>query len=183
MSARRNLAQRTAPPANQGRPQMNGRQQQPPAQSFVSEDGPIDIKKMHPMAVLALHEDRLNEMDAKISQLQSQPQTKQQRSTSGDESAMIAECIKQIKYLTQENQTNRNLARELTLELLRLKTSLQEDGQIDMHVSEESQEKYEAFKEKANASQSASQNVRDELMHSSDTISFNGNGGYDPNAL
>jgi hypothetical protein len=140
---------------------------------------------MHPMAVLTLHEDRLNEIDGKISQLQtqssSQPQTKR---ATGDESAMIAECIKQIKFLTQENQTNRNLARELTLELLRLKTSLQEDGKIEMHVSEESQEKFDAFKEKANTNNTQSQSVREELMSGSgDTVSFSGNGGYDPNAL
>lgn len=193
MSARKNIAQRTAPPnqqQNNVRSAMSGPrftadgQQQPQQQ-----DGPIDIKKMHPMAVLTLHEDRLNDIDSKMSQFQTQLSQNQTKRATGDESAMIAECIKQIKFLTQENQTNRNLARELTLELLRLKTSLQEDGKIEMHVSEESQEKYDAFKEKANANSSnktQSQSVREELMSGdtgSSTVSFSGNGGYDPNAL
>jgi len=180
MSARRNIAQRTAPPNQQQNNARNG------GARFVPDgDGPADIKKMHPMAVLSLHEDRLNEIDAKISQVQSQLSSSNQTSkrSTGDESAMIAECIKQIKFLTQENQTNRNLARELTLELLRLKTSLQEDGQIEMRISEETQEKYDAFKEKANANNTQSQSVREELMSGADTVSFSGNGGYDPNAL
>lgn len=184
MSARKNIAQRTAPPNQQ---QNNARSaiSKPQFTADGQQEGPIDIKKMHPMAVLTLHEDRLNDIDGKISQIQSQassqPQTKR---ATGDESAMIAECIKQIKFLTQENQTNRNLTRELTLELLRLKTSLQEDGKIEMHVSEESQEKYDAFKEKANANSSTS--VREELMsgdNGASTVAFSGNGGYDPNAL
>ena len=184
MSARRNISQRTAPP-----PSVNARQQAPAGRS---DDGVVDIKKMHPMAVLSLHEDRLNEIDEQLSQIQSKTSQTQQpaKRSAGDESAMIAECIKQIKFLTQENQTNRNLARELTLELLRLKTSLQEDGRIEMHVSEESQDKYEAFKETANVNApsktnaSASVSVREELMSGSgDTVSFSGNGGYDPNSL
>ncbi len=181
MSARRNIAQRQMPPPQQSRP----------AQKFVADEqteGPLDIKKMHPMAVLSMHEDRLNDIDAKISSLQGQ--TSQSKKTSGgEESAMIAECIKQIKFLTQENQTNRNLSRELTLELLRLKTSLQEDGKIPAHISEQTQEKYEAFKETANKNQQqvsqqhVSQNVREELMGGEgDTVSFSGN-GYDPNSL
>jgi hypothetical protein len=186
MSARRNISQRTTPPNQQQNPvrsAMNGPRFVADGQQ-QQQEGPIDIKKMHPMAVLTLHEDRLNEIDGKISQLQSQAsfQTQAKRST-GDESAVIAECIKQIKFLTQENQTNRNLARELTLELLRLKTSLQEDGKIEMHISEESQDKFDAFKEKANTQ---SQSVREELLsgdNGSSTVSFSGNGGYDPNAL
>ena len=192
MSARRNISQRTAPPQS-----VNTRQQAPPpSPAGRSDDGVVDIKKMHPMAVLSLHEDRLNEIDEQLSQIQSKTSQTQQtakRSAAGDESAMIAECIKQIKFLTQENQTNRNLARELTLELLRLKTSLQEDGRIEMHISEEAQDKYEAFKETANANAvaaaapsktSASVSVREELMSGSgDTVSFSGNGGYDPNSL
>lgn len=186
MSARRNISQRTAPPNQQQNPvrsAMNGQRIVADGQQ-QQQEGPIDIKKMHPMAVLTLHEERLNEIDGKISQLQSQASSGQPQSkrSNGEESAMIAECIKQIKFLTQENQTNRNLARELTLELLRLKTSLQEDGKIEMHISEESQEKFDAFKEKANTQ---SQSVREELMSGSsgDTVSFSGNGGYDPNAL
>ena len=187
MSARRNISQRTAPP-----PSVNARQQAPAGRS---DDGVVDIKKMHPMAVLSLHEDRLNEIDEQLSQIQSKTSQTQQpaKRSTGDESAMIAECIKQIKFLTQENQTNRNLARELTLELLRLKTSLQEDGRIEMHVSEESQDKFDSFKETANANAvaaaapsktSASVSVREELMSGSgDTVSFSGNGGYDPNSL
>lgn len=192
MSARRNISQRTAPPnqqqQNNVRSAMNGARFMADGQQQQQQDAPIDIKKMHPMAVLSLHEDRLNEIDTKISQFQTQLTSNQssKRST-GDESAMIAECIKQIKFLTQENQTNRNLARELTLELLRLKTSLQEDGRIEMHISEETQDKYDAFKEKANANSSnnntQSQSVREELMPGADTMSFSGNGGYDPNAL
>lgn len=188
MSARRNIAQRTTPPnqqqqQNNVRSAMNGPrfvadgQQQP--------EGVVDIKKMHPMAVLSLHEERLNEIDGKMAQFQTQLSQNQTKRSTGDESTMIAECIKQIKFLTQENQTNRNLARELTLELLRLKTSLQEDGKIETHISEQSQEKYEIFKEKANNA-NASQNVRDELMSSDNgasTLSFSGNGAYDPNAL
>lgn len=192
MSARRNIAQRTAPPnqqQNNVRSAMNGPRFTADGQQ-QQQDGPVDIKKMHPMAVLSLHEDRLNEIDSKMSQFQSQLSSNQssKRST-GDESAMIAECIKQIKFLTQENQTNRNLARELTLELLRLKTSLQEDGRIEMHISEETQDKYDAFKEKANSnsgSSTQSQSVREELMsgdNGASTVSFSGNGGYDPNAL
>jgi len=187
MSARRNISQRTAPPnqqQNNVRTAMNGPRFTADGQQQQQQDGPVDIKKMHPMAVLSLHEDRLNDIDSKMSQLQSQLSSNQssKRST-GDEPAMIAECIKQIKFLTQENQTNRNLARELTLELLRLKTSLQEDGRIEMHVSEETQDKYDAFKEKANANSTQSQSVREELMPGSDTVSFSGKGGYDPNAL
>jgi hypothetical protein len=193
MSARRNIAQRTTPP-NQQQQQQNNVRSAMNGPRFVADgqqqqEGAVDIKKMHPMAVLSLHEERLNEIDGKMAQFQTQLSQNQTKRSTGDESTMIAECIKQIKFLTQENQTNRNLARELTLELLRLKTSLQEDGKIETHVSEESQNKYEAFKEKANninASQSASQNVRDELMSSDNgasTLSFSGNGAYDPNAL
>ena len=184
MSARRNISQRTAPP-----PSANARQQNAhPAAAGRLDDGQIDIKKMHPMAMLSIHEERLNEIEEKLSQIQSKTSQSQQqpskRSTSGDESAMIAECVKQIKFLTQENQTNRNLARELTLELLRLKTSLQEDGKIEMHITEEAQDKYDAFKEKANTNTpTVSQNVRDELDNGSSTVSFSGNGGYDPNSL
>ena len=184
MSARRNISQRTAPPQQQN----NVRAAAAPAgQRFVADDVPVDIKKMHPMAVLSMHEDRLNEMDEKIRQIQSSSASvsSQPRKSTGDESAMIAECIKQIKFLTQENQTNRNLARELTLELLRLKTSLQEEGAINMHISEETQDKYDAFKEKANNT-TQSQSVRDELLsedNGSSTVSFSGNGGYDPNTL
>jgi hypothetical protein len=174
MSARRNIAQRQMPPPQQARP----------VQKFVADeqtDGPLDIKKMHPMAVLSMHEERLNDIDAKISGLQGQSK----KTSGGEESAMIAECIKQIKFLTQENQTNRNLTRELTLELLRLKTSLQEDGKIPTHISEQTQEKYEAFKETANKNQSQQQqqNVREELIvGEGNTVSFTGN-GYDPNSL
>ena len=153
MSARRNIAQRQTPPQQQARP----------VQKFVADeqtDGPLDIKKMHPMAVLSMHEERLNDIDAKISGLQGQSK---KTGGGGEESAMIAECIKQIKFLTQENQTNRNLTRELTLELLRLKSSLQEDGKIPTHISEQTQEKYEAFKETANKNQQQ-QNVREELI-------------------
>ncbi len=186
MSARKNIAQRTAPPNQQ---QQNNVRSAISGPRFTADaqqqEGPIDIKKMHPIAVLTLHEDRLNDIDSKMSQVQAQLSQNQTKRATGDESAMIAECIKQIKFLTQENQTNRNLARELTLELLRLKTSLQEDGKIEMHVSEESQEKYDAFKEKANSNQqqTVSQNIRDELDDGSSTVSFSGNGGYDPNAL
>ena len=206
MSARKSIAQRQMPPQQQQqnvRSAMNGPRFTADGQQS-QQDGPIDIKKMHPMAVLSLHEDRLNDIESKMTQLQSQNSQPQTKRATGDESAMIAECIKQIKFLTQENQTNRNLARELTLELLRLKTSLQEDGKIEMHVSEESQEKYDAFKENANANTpTASQNVRDELDNGSSTVSFSGNGsstvsfsgngsstvsfsgngGYDPNSL
>ena len=185
MSARKSIAQRQMPPHNQQQNPVRSATNGPRIVADGQQEGPIDIKKMHPMAVLSLHEDRLNDIDDKMEQLQSQSQTQPtKRSAGGDESAMIAECIKQIKFLTQENQTNRNLARELTLELLRLKTSLQEDGKIEMHVSEESQEKYDAFKEKANANTpTASQNVRDELDNGSSTVSFSGNGAYDPNSL
>ncbi len=191
MSARRNIAQRTAPPQQQNnvRSAMNGpRFTSEGQQQYQSQDGPVDIKKMHPMAVLSLHEERLNELEERIDRVgSSASSTQNKKSTSGEESAMIAECVKQIKFLTQENQTNRNLARELTLELLRLKTSLQEDGRIQMHVSEESQDKFAAFKEKANANaNSVSQNVREELLtgnNGASTVSFSGNGGYDPNAL
>lgn len=185
MSARRSISQRQMPPQQQSR-------QQPQQQQFSNNqqnDGPMDIKKMHPMAVLSMHEDRLNEIDERISQLQSSASAKRSTS-SGDESSMVAECIKQIKFLTQENQTNRNLARELTLEILRLKTSLQEEGKIKMHVSEETQDKFEMFKETANVKQqqkqTQSQNVREELLDEDDngasTLSFSGN-GYDPNSL
>ena len=181
MSARRSIAQRQMPPQQQ-QPRQQAQQQQQ-----QQNDGPIDIKKMHPMAVLSIHEDRLNEIDERISQLHSaSAQQSTKRSTgNGDESSMIAECIKQIKFLTQENQTNRNLARELTLEILRLKTSLQEDGKIKTHVSEESQEKFEVFKETANKKQTQSQNVREELLAEDNgevTMSFSGS-GYDPNSL
>lgn len=175
MSARRNISQRTAPPNQQSNVSR------PASMNSHQIDVPDDIKKMHPMAVLSMHEERLNEIDNKLAQIQSSQGQQSSKRSTGDESSMIAECIKQIKFLTQENQTNRNLARELTLELLRLKTSLQEEGQIEMHVSEESQAKYEVFKEKANSTQS--QSVREELMTGSDTVSFTGNGGYDPNAL
>ena len=178
MSARRNIAQRTTPPnqqTNNVRSAMAGSRSTSDGQQ---QDGQIDIKKMHPMNVLSLHEDRLNEIETNMSQIQNQLTQNQTKRTGGDDSALIAECIKQIKFLTQENQTNRNLARELTLELLRLKTSLQEDGKIEMRISEESQEKYETFKEKA------SQNVRDELTAGGEnTVAFSGNGAYDPNAL
>lgn len=187
MSARKSIAQRQMPPPNQQqnpvRSAMNGPRFVADGQQSQQE-GPIDIKKMHPMAVLSLHEDRLNDVDDKIAQLQGQQTQSQPKKASNDESAMIAECIKQIKFLTQENQTNRNLARELTLELLRLKTSLQEDGKIEMRISEDAQEKYDAFKETANAkTPTASQNVRDELDNGSSTVSFSGNGAYDPNSL
>jgi hypothetical protein len=178
MSARRNISQRTAPPQQNNVKAAAGQR----IVADSNQDAAADIKKMHPMAVLSMHEDRLNEIDEKVRQLQSSSasvSSQPRKSSSNDESAMIAECIKQIKFLTQENQTNRNLARELTLELLRLKTSLQEDA----HISEETHEKYEAFKEKAQ-----SQSVRDELLaeeedNGSSTVSFSGNGAYDPNAL
>jgi hypothetical protein len=172
MSARRNISQRTAPPQMM---QNNGRGVN---QRESVQEATLDIKKMHPLAVLTLHEDRLNEIDEKITQLLNTPAASSQPSKKslGDESSMLAECIKQIKFLTQENLTNRNLARELTLELLSFKRSLQENT----HISEESLDKFAEFKEKANATQS--QSVRDELM-SGDTIAFNGNGGYDPNVL
>ena len=175
MSARRNIAQRTTPP-NQ---QTNNVRSAMAGPRFTAEgQQQEDVKKMHPMNLLSLHEDRLNEIDTKMSQIQNQLTQNQTKRTGGDDSALIAECIKQIKFLTQENQTNRNLARELTLELLRLKTSLQEDGKIEMRISEESQEKYATFKEKA------SQNVRDELTDGGENIVvFSGNGAYDPNAL
>jgi hypothetical protein len=186
MSARRNISQRTAPPQQQNnvRSAMNGPRFSDGQQQ---QEQATDIKKMHPMAVLSMHEERINDLEDRVGKLQSgassQP-TSTKRSTTSDESAMIAECVKQIKFLTQENQTNRNLARELTLELLRLKTSLQEDGRIEMHISEETQAKFETFKESANRTQS--QSVREELLSSDNgasTVSFSGNGGYDPNAL
>lgn len=188
MSARRSIAQRQMPPPQQSRQQPQQQQQQ--FSNNQQNDGQMDIKKMHPMAVLSMHEDRLNEMDDRISQLQSASSSTKRSTSSGDESSMIAECIKQIKFLTQENQTNRNLARELTLEVLRLKTSLQEEGKIKMHVSEETQDKFEMFKETANVKQqqkqTQSQNVREELLADNDngagTMSFSGN-GYDPNSL
>jgi hypothetical protein len=185
MSARKSISQRQMPPPNQQQNPVRSAMNGPRIVADGQQEGPIDIKKMHPMAVLSLHEDRLNDIDDKMAQLQSQSQTQQpKRSAGGDESAMIAECIKQIKFLTQENQTNRNLTRELTLELLRLKTSLQEDGKIEMRISEDAQEKYDAFKEKANTNTpTVSQNVRDELDNGSSTVSFSGNGGYDPNSL
>jgi hypothetical protein len=186
MSARRSIAQRQMPPPQQSRQQQQFNNQQ--------NDSSTDIKKMHPMAVLTMHEDRLNDIEDRLSQLQStvsSSQTNKRSTGSGDETSMLAECIKQIKFLIQENQTNRNLARELTLEVLRLKTSLQEDGKIKIHVSEETQDKFEMFKETANAKQqqqkhTQSQNVRDELLATDDngasTMSFSGN-GYDPNSL
>lgn len=175
MSARRNIAQRTTPPNQQT---TNVRSAMAGPRFTADGQQQEDVKKMHPMNLLSLHEDRLNEIDTKMSQIQNQLTQNQTKRTGGDDSALIAECIKQIKFLTQENQTNRNLARELTLEILRLKTSLQEDGKIEMRISEESQEKYETFKEKA------SQNVRDELTDGGEnTVVFSGNGAYDPNAL
>jgi len=184
MSARRNIAQRTAPPPqNNVRSAMNGPRFTDGQQQQYEQ--PTDVKKMHPIAVLSMHEERINDLEDRVSKLQSGgvSSSAPAKKSSNDESAMIAECVKQIKFLTQENQTNRNLARELTLELLRLKTSLQEDGRIEMHISEETQGKYEAFKEKANANNTQSQSVREELMTGADTVSFSGNGGYDPNAL
>jgi hypothetical protein len=194
MSARRSIAQRTGqlPNPNVKQPVMNNQ----PRDGQSETDG---IQKMHPMAVLTMHEDRIVQLEEQVKQLQSNSSSTSSSPVSttqkrGDESSMLAECIKQIKYLTQENQTNRNLARELTLELLRLKSSLQEDGQIKMHISEEQQEQYEMFKNKANTTEppnksieeKQSQNVRDELMsttsNTTSTMSFNGN-TYDPNTL
>lgn len=194
MSARRSIAQRTGqlPNPNVKQPVMNNQ----PRDGQSETDG---IQKMHPMAVLTMHEDRIVQLEEQVKQLQSNSSSTSSTPVSttqkrGDESSMLAECIKQIKYLTQENQTNRNLARELTLELLRLKSSLQEDGHIQMHINEEQQEQYEMFKNKANTTETQnksieekqSQNVRDELMsttsNTTSTMSFNGN-TYDPNTL
>jgi hypothetical protein len=184
MSARRNISQRTAPPPqNYVRSAMNGPRFSDGQQQ---QEQTTDIKKIHPITLLSMHEERINDLEDRVGKLQSGGVSSSvpTKKSSNDESAMIAECVKQIKFLTQENQTNRNLARELTLELLRLKTSLQEDGRIEMHISEETQAKFDTFKEKANSTQS--QSVREELLSSDNgasTVSFSGNGGYDPNAL
>lgn len=168
MAARRTIAQRTGQP-------MPTNNRQPPAPVAAAAAG--KEPKMHPLAMLSLHEDRLNELENTVSLLQN---TQPKQSKGGDDSAMLAECVKQIKYLTQENLTNRNLARELTLELFRLKSSLQEDGTLSSHVTEEEQQQFDAFKEKTTKQ---SQNVRDELLDGGITLSFNGSGTYDPNSL
>lgn len=162
MSARRNILQRTVP---QNQPNVRSAQQ-------VVPDGPVDVKKMHPMMVISLHEERLNELTSRVEKLSSgMSSTTTTNKSANEDSALITECIKQIKFLTQENQMNRNLVRELTLELLRLKTSLQNEGKIEMHISEETQEE---IKENS---------IVSETSNGADTVSFNGNGSYDPNSL
>lgn len=161
---------------------------------------PVNNQKqnMNPLMVLSMHEERIKNIETRIESIQSTDvQNNKSDSLSVGDSQMLKECIKQIKFLTQENQVNRNLTRELTLELLRLKTSLQEENKIKYVISEREKTEFEDFKEEVNNknSQPVMVNNNDEHIQehinlddntnftdAPDTVALNGH-IYDPNKL